>query len=72
MYDVIKEVKKSECDFVSINPCRFSKTNEPFVLVDQASLLFFVDDTSNKDWQVVRKIQSHDSYKIVEKWMMIL
>ena len=72
VYDKIKEVKKSECDFVSVNPCRFSKTNDLFVLVDQASQVFYVDDTSNKGWQVVRKIQSHDSYKIVEKWMMIL
>ena len=30
VYDEIKEVKKSECDFVSVNPCRFSKPNDPW------------------------------------------
>ena len=67
MYDEIKELKKRECDFVLVNPCRFSKPNDPFDLVDQASQVFYVDDTFNKGWQVVRKIQSHDSYEIVEQ-----
>ena len=67
VYDEIKELKKRECDFVLVNPCRFSKPNDPFDLVDQASQVFYVDDTSNKGWQVVRKIQSHDSYEIVEQ-----
>ena len=40
VYKEIKEVKKSEFDFVSVNPCRFSETNYPFVLVDQISSIF--------------------------------
>ena len=36
VYDEIKEVKKSECDFVIVNPWRFSKTNDPFDLIDQS------------------------------------
>jgi len=44
-----------------------SKTNEPFVLVDQASEVFFVYDNSYKGWQVERKTQPHDSHEIVEQ-----
>ena len=35
--------------------------------MDQTSQVFYIDDTSKKGWQVVRKIQSHDSYEIVEQ-----
>ncbi|KAH0689484.1 hypothetical protein KY289_016842 [Solanum tuberosum] len=45
----------------------FLKTNELFVLVDQASQVFYADDNSNKGWQVVRKTQPRDSYEIVEQ-----
>ncbi|KAH0633143.1 hypothetical protein KY285_018577 [Solanum tuberosum] len=67
VYDEIKGVKKDEYDFVSVNPDRFLKTNEPFVLADQASQVFYANDNSNKGWQVVRKTQPHDSYEIVEQ-----
>ncbi|KAH0698096.1 hypothetical protein KY289_015578, partial [Solanum tuberosum] len=67
VYDEIKGVKKDEYDFVSVNPDRFLKTNEPFVLVDQASQVFYANDNSNKGWQVVRKTQPRDSYEIVEQ-----
>ncbi|WMV08510.1 hypothetical protein MTR67_001895 [Solanum verrucosum] len=65
--DEIKGVKKDEYDLVSVNPDRFLKTNEPFVLADQASQVFYANDNSNKDWQVVRKTQPRDSYEIVEQ-----
>ncbi|KAH0725078.1 hypothetical protein KY284_000943 [Solanum tuberosum] len=65
--DEIKGVKKDEYDLVSVNPDRFLKTNEPFVLADQASQVFYANDNSNKGWQVVRKIQPRDSYEIVEQ-----
>ncbi|KAH0691525.1 hypothetical protein KY289_018883 [Solanum tuberosum] len=68
MYKImIKRVKKEEYDFVSVNPYRFLKTNEPFVLVDQASQVFYADDNSNKGWKVLRKTQPRDSYEIVEQ-----
>ncbi|WMV08999.1 hypothetical protein MTR67_002384 [Solanum verrucosum] len=67
VYDEIKGVKKDEYDFVSANPDRFLKTNEPFVLADQASQVFYAKDNSNKGWQVVRKTQPRDSYEIVEQ-----
>ncbi|KAH0710852.1 hypothetical protein KY284_012279 [Solanum tuberosum] len=67
VYDEIKGVKKDEYDFVSVNPDRFLKTNEPFVLADQASQVFYANDNSNKGWQVVRKTQPRDSYEIVEQ-----
>uniref|UniRef100_A0A3Q7JC40 DUF4216 domain-containing protein n=1 Tax=Solanum lycopersicum TaxID=4081 RepID=A0A3Q7JC40_SOLLC len=46
---------------------RFSKTNEPFVLVDQVSQVFYVDDNSNKGLQVVRKTRPHDSHEIADQ-----
>ncbi|KAH0655355.1 hypothetical protein KY285_030237 [Solanum tuberosum] len=48
VYDEIKGVKKDEYDFVSVNPDIFLKTNEPFVLADQASQVFYANDNSNK------------------------
>ncbi|WMV58919.1 hypothetical protein MTR67_052304 [Solanum verrucosum] len=67
VYDEVKGVKKDEYDFVSVNPDRFLKTNEPIVLADQASQVFYANDNSNKCWKVVRKTQPHDSYETVEQ-----
>ncbi|KAH0776322.1 hypothetical protein KY290_007733 [Solanum tuberosum] len=44
---------------------RFLKTNEPFVLADQASQVFYANDNSNKGRIVVRKTQPRDAYEIV-------
>ncbi|KAH0650206.1 hypothetical protein KY284_030118 [Solanum tuberosum] len=44
----------------------FLKTNEPFILADQASQVFYANNNSNKGWQVVRKTQPRDSFDIVE------
>ena len=67
VYDEIKGVKKDENDFVSVNTSRFFKTNEPFILANQASQVFYANDNSNKGWQVVRKTQPRDSFDIVEQ-----
>ncbi|KAK6782082.1 hypothetical protein RDI58_019878 [Solanum bulbocastanum] len=67
VFDEGKGVKKDEYDFVSVNPDRFLKTNEPFVLADQASQVFYTNDNSYKGWQVVTKTQPRDSYEIVEQ-----
>ncbi|WMV36782.1 hypothetical protein MTR67_030167 [Solanum verrucosum] len=64
VYDKVKGVKRDEYDFVSVNPSRFLKTNEPFVLVNQASQVFYANDNSNKGWHVVRKTQPRDSYEM--------
>ncbi|WMV07966.1 hypothetical protein MTR67_001351 [Solanum verrucosum] len=48
VYDKIKGIKTDEYDFVSVNPSRFLKTNEPFVLANQASQVFYASDNSNK------------------------
>ncbi|KAH0765174.1 hypothetical protein KY285_001045 [Solanum tuberosum] len=61
-------VKKDEYDFVSVNPGRFLKINEPFVLANQASQVFFyANDNSNKGWQVMMKTQPRDSFEIIEQ-----
>ncbi|WMV29726.1 hypothetical protein MTR67_023111 [Solanum verrucosum] len=49
VYGKVKGVKIDEYDFVSVNPRRFLKTNEPFVLANQASQVFYANDNSNKD-----------------------
>lgn len=67
VYDEIKRVKKDEYDLVSVNPSRFLKTNEPFVLSGQASQVFYANDNLSKGWQIVRKTQPCDSYDIVEQ-----
>ncbi|KAM3303777.1 hypothetical protein P3S67_014808 [Capsicum chacoense] len=50
-----------------MNPSSFCKTNEPFVLVNQASQVFYANDNSNKGWHVVRKTQPRDSYEVVKQ-----
>ncbi|WMV09010.1 hypothetical protein MTR67_002395 [Solanum verrucosum] len=67
VFDEIKGIKKDEYDFVSVNPARLLKTNEPFVLANQASQVFYANDNSNKGWQVAMKTQSRDSFEIVEQ-----
>ncbi|XP_015167842.1 uncharacterized protein [Solanum tuberosum] len=64
VYDKIKGIKRDEYDFVSVNPSRFLKTNEPFVLANQASQVFYASDNSNRGWHVVRKTQPRDSYEM--------
>lgn len=67
VHDKSKGVKTDDYDIVSVNWGRFLKTNEPFVLADQASQVFYANDNSNKGWRVARKIQPRDSYEIVQK-----
>ncbi|KAH0725406.1 hypothetical protein KY284_001271 [Solanum tuberosum] len=64
VYAKIKGIKRYEYDFVIVNPSRFLKINEPFVLVNQASQVFYASDNSNKGWHVVRKTQRRDSYEM--------
>ncbi|XP_033514313.1 uncharacterized protein [Nicotiana tomentosiformis] len=67
VYDKIKRVKKDEYEFVSVNLRRFLNTNEPFILAEQASQVFYAIDNSNKGWHIVRKTQPRDSYEIVKQ-----
>ncbi|WMV26200.1 hypothetical protein MTR67_019585 [Solanum verrucosum] len=66
-YDKTKGVKIDEYGIVSVKWGRFQKINEPFVLVDQASQVFFANDNSNRGWCVARKVQPCDSYEIVQQ-----
>jgi len=67
VYDQEKGVKMNEYGFVSVNLQRFMKTNEPFVLANQASQVFYAEDLSNKGWHVVQKVQPRDSFDILQK-----
>ncbi|KAM3200037.1 hypothetical protein P3L10_032397 [Capsicum annuum] len=67
VHDKIKGIKRDEYDYVSVNSSRFLKTNESFVLVDQASQVFYANDNSNKGWHVVKKTQPRDLYEVVKQ-----
>ncbi|WMV14309.1 hypothetical protein MTR67_007694 [Solanum verrucosum] len=67
VYDNERGVKMDEYDFVSVNPQRFLKTDEPFVLANQASQVFYARDHSNKGWNVVRKFLPRDTFDDMQK-----
>ena len=67
VYDQEKGVKMDVYGFVSVNPQRLLKTNEPFVLANQALQVFYVDDLSNKGWHVVRKVLPRDTFDILQE-----
>ncbi|WCJ39822.1 hypothetical protein M5689_020781 [Euphorbia peplus] len=64
VHDNVRGLKIDEFGFISINPQRYLKTNEPFILASQASQVFFAVDNINKDWHVVIKTQPRDSYNM--------
>ncbi|KAH0729502.1 hypothetical protein KY290_000621 [Solanum tuberosum] len=66
VYDQERGIKVDEYGFVSVNRKRLLKVKEPFVLANQASQVFYVDDLSNKGWHVVRKVQPRDSFDVGE------
>ncbi|CAN1798835.1 hypothetical protein LINPERHAP1_LOCUS21890 [Linum perenne] len=51
-------------DIDCVNLQRLLKTNEPFVLANQASQIFFVDDKTNKNWHVVIRVEPRDTYAL--------
>nr|XP_016473713.1 PREDICTED: uncharacterized protein LOC107795561 [Nicotiana tabacum] len=67
LYDQEKRVKMDEYGFVSVSCQRLLKTNEPFVLANQALQVFYVDDPSNKGWHVARKVLPHDTFDILQE-----
>jgi len=67
VYDNERGVKMDEYDFVSVNPQRFLKTDEPFVLANQVSQVYYARDHSNKGWNVVRKFMPRDSFDDVQE-----
>ncbi|WMV29982.1 hypothetical protein MTR67_023367 [Solanum verrucosum] len=67
VYDNERGVKMDEYNIVSVNPQRFLKTDNPFVLANQASQVFYAKDHSNKGWNVVRKFLPRDSFDDVQK-----
>ena len=64
VHDAEKGIKVDEYGFTSVNNQRLLKTNEPFVLANQASQVFYATDTKNKGWHVVLKTQPRDSYDV--------
>nr|CAD1844144.1 unnamed protein product [Ananas comosus var. bracteatus] len=64
VYDREKGIKTDEYGIVSVNRQRLLKTNEPFVLANQASQVFYATDNINKGWHVVQKTQPRDLYEM--------
>ncbi|CAL1411204.1 unnamed protein product [Linum trigynum] len=65
VYDKGKGVKVDENGFVSVNLKRTLKMNEPFVLANQVSQVFYLDDNLNKGWHVVVKVQPREIYAMM-------
>ncbi|XP_062113910.1 uncharacterized protein LOC133824907 [Humulus lupulus] len=63
----------SEYNFTSININSEWFEDEPFVLANQVSLVFYLDDIKkskdNKDWKVVQKVNHHHIWDIPSKPM---
>ncbi|XP_058009289.1 uncharacterized protein LOC131183161 [Hevea brasiliensis] len=64
VYDRVRGVKIDEYGGVSVNCKRTLKTNEPFILANQASQVFYVPDNIHKGWHCVIKAHPRDSYDI--------
>nr|CAD1840602.1 unnamed protein product [Ananas comosus var. bracteatus] len=64
VYNKEKEVKIDEYGHISVNCQRLLKTNEPFVLANQASQVFYASDNVNKGWHIVQKTQTRDIYEM--------
>ncbi|WMV09380.1 hypothetical protein MTR67_002765 [Solanum verrucosum] len=67
VYDKERGAKIDEYDFLCVNPQQFLKTDEPFLLANQASQVFYARDHSNKGWNEVRKCMPHDSFDDMQK-----
>lgn len=52
---------------MSVNWGRYLKTNEPFVLANQVSQVFYTSDNFNKGWCVAWKIHARDTYELVQQ-----
>ncbi|XP_058005383.1 uncharacterized protein LOC131181354 [Hevea brasiliensis] len=67
VYDRVRGVKIDEYGGgggVSVNCKQTLKTNEPFILANQASQVFYVPDNIHKGWHCVIKAHPRDSYDI--------
>ncbi|CAN1301921.1 hypothetical protein LINPERPRIM_LOCUS25197 [Linum perenne] len=64
VYDKEKGAKVDEYGFVSVNLKKLLKPDEPFVLANQASQVFFVDDKNNKNWHVAMRVEPRDTYAL--------
>lgn len=63
VHDREKGSKVDEFGFTSINFQRILKTDEPFILANQASQVFYAIDNVNKGWHVTVKMQPRDLYE---------
>nr|GMC73962.1 transposon protein, putative, CACTA, En/Spm sub-class [Ipomoea batatas] len=64
VHDNEKGARVDGYGFTTINPQRILRTNEPFILANQASQVFYAIDNMVKGWHVVIKTQPRDLYKM--------
>ena len=68
-YNMFSRIAKPRADdyFKSINVKAAYQTNEPFILANQATQIFFLEDTfaRSDDWRVLQRFQQRNSFNEV-------
>ena len=68
-YNLFSRIGKPRADdyFKSINVKVVYQTNEPFILANQATQIFFLEDTfaRSDDWRVVQRFEQKNSFNEV-------
>ena len=66
-YNLFSRIAKTRADdyFKSINFKAAYQTNEPFILANQATQIFFLEDTfaCSDDWRVLQRFEQRNSFK---------
>ena len=68
-YNLFSRIAKTRADdyFKSINVKAAYQTNEPFILANQATQVFFLEDTfaRSDDWRVLQRFEQRNSFNEV-------
>ena len=68
-YNLFSRIAKPRADdyFKSINVKAAYQTNEPFILANQATQIFFLEDTfaHSDDWRVLQRFEQRNSFNEV-------
>ena len=75
-YNLFSRIAKPRADdyFKSINVKAAYQTNEPFILANQATQIFFLEDTfaRSDDWRVLQRFEQRNLMKLHNKMMLTL
>ena len=74
-YNLFSRIAKPRADdyFKSINVKAAYQTNEPFILANQATQIFFLEDTfaRSDDWRVLQRFEQRNSFNELHNKMML-